>query len=467
MKQLFCTLAVLLLYQSSIFAETLKQEELSPNKSLIESKHQEAPLQGNIVVTPEQHVATKSLTLEQAIETALKYHPRLQQATGQILSNKADYKITRSQLFPEVHAIVSGSNGPPGLPVINGLNGLVGGFVDFGTAVNLVWTPWDFGRTWHQARAAKQETLSAEQSLQAVRNKLVLDATQAYYHVIAQQKLASVMADIFKSRQLLTKQAKLFADKGLRSMVDFQVAKTMESQAQQLLLEAKNAGALAFIKLNQAMGLDSSEPYQMISSLPQEFTLPAGDLEQFVQEAFTKRPELKAMAFRLKGAEQSKISAKRGHFPETRLVAGGGYVKDNLAFTDRNHNRYGAVGGFVRQPLFTGGLITGRIDKASAQEIILGGQAQELRQSIRAEVTQAYLQLQNTVQQIQVAEEQVKAAREAYRLSKQRYRLELGDMVQVTQAEANLFQSESQLLQAHLGYLNANAAFTFAYGESR
>ncbi len=406
------------------------------------------------------------LTVEDAVSIALTHNPRLHQAQGNTRSAHADYRIARSELFPKAHAIALGAFGPPGAPAINGLNGLVTGSRTFGTAVNVVWTPFDFGQTWAEVKSAKAQFYAQEDWLEATRLAIALRVKEAYYTVQYQEALVSLYKDILKNRAMISRQAKEFADKGLRSMVDFEMARTLEAQVRQQWIEALNERNVSYARLQEAMGTQlthepSLQPFDAISP-----EMPAESAEHYRLEALAMRPEMKAVNQELLAARQKLKAAQRGFLPTTRFVGGAGYIHDDdeLENTD-NDNRYGAFGGFVEQPLYTGGELKGYVEKASAGQSIQNARQQEVALRVATEVVESYTRVKAAIEKISLAEQTLRSATEAHRLAQRRYQLELGDMAQLSQADIQLIEARRLMTQARYEYLLSQARFEFALGK--
>jgi outer membrane protein TolC len=120
--------------------------------------------------------------------------------------------------------------------------------------------------------------------------------------------------------------------------------------------------------------------------------------------------------------------------------------------------------GSLTQPIFDGGTILGKFELSKAQQ-------DELLQTYRKTVVQAFADVDNaliairqTGEKLRLQREVVAASRRAFQLSEQQLRAGTADIVTVLNTQLTLFQAEDALWQAQLARLLAIVSLYQALG---
>ena len=331
-------------------------------------------------------VSTGNLSLEQAINIALKNQPLLRMEESEVERTKGEYKKTKSGLFPYINIGTLGSIGPA--QAINGPNGIWSNpFKDnFGSSLNARWTVFDFGQKLSETRAKKHLIESASSKLIASRAELVLAVKKSYYQALYAQKALNVAQSIYELSSLLVKRAESFYETGLKSKVDLQFAKVKLSEAKLNITRAKNALTNSFAELNNVLGIEGKATYELNETLVQKNDLKA--LEQLIVEGFQNRPEIKSQENKLESAKQNVTAAKRKYAPKIEAIGSLGYIRGRNDFIGDNMFAAGAI--LLDVPVFTGGQIKGEVKEAQALYEKEGHELEHLKQAIRLEVIKAY-----------------------------------------------------------------------------
>jgi len=418
------------------------------------------------------------LTLEQAFTAALKQHPALQQAEAQIGAAKARTQQARAGMMPSVVLQGTATDGPLGAPAFGPLGnsalygtsplsvqGMAGDPVkkQFGAGINITQTLFDFGRTQHLVAARKGLSSALEEDAEAQRAMVLLGVQQAYLNVLRAQQLATVQTENRKQRETTAQQARLFMEGELKSGVDFQIAQANAAEANTGVLAAQNEVRAAFAALNNAMGETKLTEYALtpIDLVPHAAT--PQTIEQVTALALAQRPELKSAAFQRQAAEQTIRGVRSELMPRVDAIASLGVV--NPSGVIQNSKNY-AVGMAVSIPLYTGGLVEGRIAEERQKRDITIAQEKETVEAIKLQVAQAWLNLQTQQEQVKSATAQVSSAYGSLSLASERYRLQLNTLVELTDAEALASRAAAALVNAHVGVDQAQAVLDWATGET-
>ena len=275
--------------------------------------------------------APQTLTLNQAVAIGIQNHPQI--AVAQNVEAAAGQRVTeaRAPYYPAVNGEVTGSQA-------NYLSRLGAGFLTTsqlfsregeGLIVNQLIT--DLGRTGSLVANARLQAQAAAQATQATRFDIILGVNRAYFGVLESQALVRVAQETVSARQTLTDQVTALGNAQLKSQVDVSFAQVNLSEAQLLLIRARDNLQQSFVDLARALGQDAAPvQYQLVEGGPPGAPPPMA--EDLVAQAVQNRPELSDLRFRYQAAQKFEEAERDLKRPNVTLVAAGGA----LPYLDQN-----------------------------------------------------------------------------------------------------------------------------------
>jgi outer membrane protein len=418
------------------------------------------------------------LSLSDAMRTALKQRPILQRDEALIGAAGARVEQARSGLRPTVSLQGVATNGPLGAPAFGplnnpglnavaplGLSGMAGDPVkkQFGGGLNLAQPLFDFGRTENLVASRKDSQAATRQERETEVALVLLEVQQAYYHILRAEQLVGVAKENLRQRETTRQQAKALADAGLRPGIDEQIAAANVADARSALTAAENDLSSAFATLNHAMGETKLTEYALNPlDVPSLQTGPA-KVEEAIALATKQRPELAGSHLQESAARHSLASLRSEMMPRIDGIASVGAVRPSGVITQ---NQNYAVGVAVTIPLYAGGLVEGRISEERQKQAAALAQEKTLRETIALQVTRAWLDLDTRFKLLVSANEQAQAAQTSVKLATERYRLGLGNLVELTDAEALSLRASANLANANFDISLARAMLDWATGET-
>jgi outer membrane protein TolC len=296
---------------------------------------------------------------------------------------------------------------------------------------------------------------------------VLLDVEQAYLNALRAKQLVAVQQENVRQRGTTVQQAKLFVEGQVKAGIDLQLAQANAAEADVALIAAQNDVRYAFAALNNAMGETAMTTYQLdtvpaLLSTEMKAT-PALSVEEAMQRALAQRPELKAAARQLAAADQSIRGVRSELLPRLDAIASLGAVNPSGVIVN---NKDYAVGVALSIPLYTGGLVEGRVAEEKQKREAVVAQERELQEAVKLQVARAWLDVQTREAQVKSAQEQVVSATNSVQLASERYRLQLNTVVEVTEAEAVATRARAQLVNAQYDLEIARAVLDWVTGET-
>ena len=325
--------------------------------------------------------------------------------------------------------------------------------------MNLNQTIFDFGKVRSQVNTAEFNLKAARSDTETALQTMVVNVQQAYYSLQQAQRLLLVSEEALAQFQKHLELAKGRFKAGVAPKIDVTTAEVDLSNARLNLITAKNNISLARVTLNNAMGILTADLYRVEE--PVAFEQYVITQDEALERAMRARPELISQRALEQAAESAIKSARADFFPTVTGAAGYTYNGQEFPLV-WNWN----VLGSLNIPIFSGFLTKQQVAEARANLLRTKATGDVLKQTVLAEVSQAYLNLEATKESLRVTAVTVTQAKERMALIEGRYRAGLATAVEVTDAEVALVNAQVNDVVAMSTHQAAKAQLERAMGAS-
>ena len=400
------------------------------------------------------------LTLEQAERQALADHPQIRaaqysaQAAGEIV------KELRAPYFPVAAASVTGTQAQAGSRVAaGGLNNpIILDRLAGGVAVGQLVT--DFGRTPTLVQSGLLRADSRREAVAGRQADIRLQVDRAYFNTLRAQAVAKVAEETVAARQVVADQVSAQAASGLKSALDLSFAEVNLSEAQILVVQARNDLQAAFAALSAAMGSSASATYDLAEQpLPSE---PGEDETALVARGLRDRPDLAAERLSQRSASTFAEAEGAAWRPAVSLTGVFGRVPYRQIGLNE---QYAAVGVNVTVPLSTGGALSARHAEALLTASAEQQRVRDLENAVSRDVRTALLDVHAAFRRIELAQQLQTHAADAADLAQARFDNGLGSIVELTQAQLNKTRADIEAATARYDCQIRTAVLKFQTGE--
>ena len=306
---------------------------------------------------------------------------------------------------------------------------------------------FDFGRTLNLTAAAKFQALSEAQQEELTKAQVLLQVDRSYFDVLKALALLRVANETVSSRQVIYDEIAALAKSKLKSDLDQTYARANLEQANQLVLQAKNAVGVANSRLSESMGYHTVQKFSLSDQPP--LKLPDESIGLLVSKALQIRPEVVALRDQVKGAQREAAAAFDARFPRIEAL---GSIGRTTVGAPAVYGDYGAAGIDVEVPLFTGGLFSARQKeatlRASAQQKALDQEENQVVEEVNSSWLDAFTAFKN----IGVAEQLAASAQQALELASAEFRAGQTSIIELSQAQLNALQAEIAAASAKYDY---------------
>ena len=426
---------------------------------------------------PANVAASPVLTLEQAIEKAMAANPSLAAGRQNVLAAEAKVDQSWTGFLPQLLLSVGyrrstmNSAAPPYLnlsalpPGMGSLGSLMGRkepdtYDNLSAGLTLNQTLWDFGKTTGGMKAAKQLHVAASEDFTTAREQMKLNTVIAYYLVLAADETVRVSEETLRQRTKHLEVAKAQAEVGTRQRIDVTRAQADFVSAQVNLSRARNGQKTTRVNLATLMGGDALEG--VLLARPGATPLPElSDIPALIEEALSRRAELRALGARIEAGEAGVTSIRSGYYPNLAFQAGLSY--QGYKFDSLPYNYF--VGLSLNWNMLAPIPIKAASREAQANVHALRLSHENLILGIRAEVESAALALQEAQERLEPAAALVTTALETLQLAEGRYEAGAGGIVELTDAQTLVVQAQLGLIQAEFDLETARARLMKAMGS--
>jgi TolC family type I secretion outer membrane protein len=393
-------------------------------------------------------------SLADVTSTALKNHPLILQSEAEFAAAVARKGQARSAWYPSVNLSTGYSRvrsfSAPSDRDITTPNVFARGDLD--------WMLYDFGRTGASVDRADANAAIRRENAETTREDVVFVATVAFYNVLRAERTLEFQRENLRQQESLYRQASAFYEAGVRAKIDVVRAEANLYDARAQLSQADNGLRVARITLLQRIGVDGPAGFQLSGTLP-ELALP-GTLQDWVAEAERSRPELRALVEKERAATESLRLARAGYLPFLVGAAGYGYGAEEVPLQENY-----ALVVTLNYPLFSGFETREQAREASATISSARYEFIEAKRRVRLEVEVSAFSVQEAQERLSARKKQRDASEENLRLATARYEVGAGDIIEMTDAQAQMVRAETDTINTAFDFAVSHASLLRAMGR--
>ncbi|WP_420996190.1 AdeC/AdeK/OprM family multidrug efflux complex outer membrane factor [Cupriavidus sp. 30B13] len=400
--------------------------------------------------------------LRRLIETALDNNRDLRVAALNVEAYRAQYRIQRAELFPEVDASASGSR----QRVPADLSNTGQRVISSSYGVSLGTTAWEldlFGRVRSLSTATLERYFASQEAMRGTHIALVSSVADAYLTLRADEALLQLTRDTLGTYERSYRLTRRSYDEGVASRLDLRQAQTSVETARASLARytrqvAQDENALLQLLGTSSMPADLPPGLELDQKLLAE--VPAGLPSDLLQN----RPDILSAEHQLLSANADIGAARAAFFPSISLTASAGTASNQLSDLFSAGSGTWLFQPHINLPLFTAGSLSASLDYARIQKDINVAQYERTIQTAFREVADGLAARGTFGDQLQAQMRLVDATQDYYRLAEQRYRTGVDNYLTVLDAQRQLFNAQQVLIGDRLNQLSSEVNLYKALG---
>jgi outer membrane protein TolC len=404
------------------------------------------------------------LTLREAVQLALRQNPQVQVANLDMAQSEQDHAVARSALLPQAslemvdraarfNVYAQFGREFPGIPQH------AGPFQYFQIGPGFSFPVFDL-TLWRRWQASQQGVRASEAQETTVREQIVLLVVSQYLGSLRAGAAVAAARSRVELAQALYDQAVDLQQHGVGTGIDTLRANVQLQNEKQQLMVAATQQKVALYGLVRLLNLDPQQTVELADA-PSFFSTPEIEANQSLEQAFTTRPEMKALAAREQIARFQKRGASESRLPKIN-VAGGWAYQGLSAPSSIPSYQYQVT---VDVPLFTSGRIRAEMTRADLELKKVLQEKDELQNQIALQVKTALAQLESARNEVEVANLGVKLAQQEVEQARDRFQAGVVNNIEVISAQDALARSNDNQINALYRYNQSRADLAHALGQ--
>ncbi len=388
------------------------------------------------------------ISIDEAVELAIKKHPFLKQEQFFLSSTKYEYFSTFGNFFPSVSVSYSYTKFTDIYP---------SDYFSRGLSLSVNWDIYNSGQNILFNRIKKKLFQANRKEFQEVVLDIVYQVKNAYYTAVAKREIWKVrklqLKAAEKNYQMARKKLKL----GLVTKADYLQAKVRLENVRYSLVNAENEYKKSLASLCSLIGYPLNCSIRLktdvLDNLEKEKIPPFSEIEKM---AFS-RPVFSQYAYEIQSAKLQSLQSLTLFTPS--IFVSYSLNRDYSSLSKITDN-YSILRIGLSWTVFEGLKRYYSYLAAKEKERYYSYRLKELKRKIKLNLYQIYLDLHTAYKNLEVSKEILKQAEENYRQALGEYKVGKGDII-------SLVTAESSLSSAHETYINSllNIALTKIFLE--
>ncbi len=335
----------------------------------------------------------------------------------------------------------------------------------YNTGLGVDFTIFDAGATWLNIRNANLSKSSAERDYDATVAEIAYSTKIAYYNLLTAQMLRTVQMEALKRSKKQLEVVSSRYDLGSASLSEKLKAEVNVARDSLTLLQRENDIKVAEFNLNVLMDRDVSMPIQPSDKL-EPVTLQM-TLDQYLSESLAQNPALEKLRLDLAAAKNSVWLARQIWLPRVTgsLSWGWSYPDGGDWFSYDSEHRTYSFGIGISYSLFDAFRKKTAPAKAKLNAMSLAESVDQQRNSLQAQVREAYLDFEKSNLQLEVAQLAERSAEEDFRLQQERYRLGASSILELLDSQVSLTDAQYSRVLALFELNRAAASIVRSLGQ--
>ncbi|HJR41184.1 MAG TPA: TolC family protein [Gemmatimonadaceae bacterium] len=434
-----------------------------------------------------QRTDTLSLSLSDAVNTALRGSDEVRIANAQVDLAESQLTIARAGVLPQLR--FSGSY----QHVYENARGRAVGQIFFQpntyTAnANLSQTLFQGGREFAASRAAGRLRGAARLTADETRAQLSLDVQRAYLQTLFAGRVLDIRAASLEQASARLTQVEQFQNAGRAARYDVLRARVERANFEPLVIQARSDVELATLELKRLLNIPIERPIRLTTVIePRDIQGILASVDAS-QERGEDRASIRAAELTARARRDAVTVARADFFPTVSAFIQWGFAAFPLggfptssgqignsfcpggSSPDRICNNGGwfedrFLGVNVSWPLFDGLRTKGNLDLARAQARLADAELTREREAVAVEVAAARAELERARSLFAARRENATEADEAFRLASLRFTRGLGTQLEISDAQLALLTAQTDEARAIFDLYLASAELARALGK--
>jgi len=418
---------------------------------------------------------SEPFTIDDCITIAKRNAPAMRTALYAMKAAEANVLGAWGSMLPSFSASITGyrtTYGPQDISIVDPTTGRfietttsTQEFSNYSSRISYGMSLFD-KRNWSNLSRQQATQRASELDMEVTEQDLVYRVKEAYYGLLAYQRLLEVNTETVKSREENLRKIESMFEVGSVAKADVLKQKVQVQNARATLIQSRNDVEYAHANLAFTLGIHIDSPIEIVDILEIE---DAGvNLDEGMQFALEYHPSLMSADARIDAARAYVGYTHAAYWPNLGL--GGSYSwgpDDNLyRITDMFEKNFSWSLGLQLNVNIPDVSTVANIRSAKAELALTEERKEETISTIALLVKKAYLDISAAKEIIKAREEEVVSAEEDLKLAEERYRVGAGTALEMVDSQVNYTSAQYYHVQALYDHKLALAQLEKAMGKT-
>ena len=427
---------------------------------------------GSTALAQESPAERITLTLEKSIDLALTQNPSYLASQERVDAAQSRVRQAAAQFFPSLDAIGQTSLDRKAFSIE--FPSLIPGgrpqrvTIDFAKnyqfSFNLSVPLYTGGRLTAGYKQARYGLLASEESVRQTNQETVFSVKRAFFNYLVAKELVKVTEESLSLAEKTLGTVRNMYEVGISSRLDLLRAEVRTSNQKPPLIQARNSVKIAEAGLKTVLGLDISQPVEIVGELTYRPVEP--DPEASLSSALANRPELSLVNYQKMIAEEMRKIALAEALPTVAVAGNYNYWGDYLKFNSVSWENYYSFNLILNIPIFKGFRVPAQVAEAKAAVREIEQTRKGITDAVKFEVESSLLNLNQARESLLSQEKNIEQALEGVRVSDLNYSEGLATILDVAAAQIALSEARINRLRAVYDYEIALAMLDKATGTN-
>lgn len=388
--------------------------------------------------------------LRRVIELALANNRDLRMAAYNVEMARAQYGISRSELFPTVAAVAQETAQRTPETLSTRLDGTANTTHQYSAQLAMTSFELDFfGRVRNLEEQALQSYLQTQDAQRSAQSTLIAEVAMAWLTLGADEAQLKLQQETLRTQEESFRLVEASYKYGAVSQLDLEQARQTVAAARAAIASYVRAVAQDRNALELLVGAKIDEGL-MPDGISLQATLPASLPEGLPSEVLLNRPDVMQAERGMLAANAQIGAARAAFFPSVSLTGGVGSGSMRLSDLFASNSTVWTFSPNINIPIFTGGLNLSNLRLAEATQKRAVASYEQTIQAAFREVADA-LAMEGTIEsELQARAEYAQAAAMAYELSESRYKQGAAAYTEVLDAQRTKVAAEQTYIASQL-----------------
>jgi len=331
---------------------------------------------------------------------------------------------------------------------------------------------YDFGKSSGTIGAREEEALAYEAQMYQTTSDKILAVKQVYYEILKAKGIVNVQYKNVTLQKQQLKRAQKYLKAGIKTIIDVSDAKVRLEQARRDLNNAKYQVEYRRALLEQVIG---TVPYNGdytiympkvgLSHLTRKLPKIKSSIYRLEQFAYTHRALLESSRHFVKGARSMVKNVKGDYYPTLGVTGDYTAQKVDRSVVGMAPEHQGHLALSLNWNLFSGYRTDAQVQEAKVGVLKAASQAQNIKLAIKQQVLEAHIRLRQSRDNVKLNERITDASRKKLQQAQKRYENDLGDFIELQNAQQDYINALGNLVNSYYDYFIALAQLDHAIGR--